>query len=55
MWAELFLENKDNLLNEINIFIDNMNEYKTALENDDREMLVRILDEGRRRKEEVDG
>lgn len=55
MWAELFLENKDNLLNEINIFINNMKEYKTALENDDREMLIRILEEGKRRKEEVDG
>ena len=31
------------------------NEYKTAISTGDRETLVRILDEGRIRKKEVDG
>ena len=55
MWAELFMENKDNLLKELNCLIDNLNEYKPAMENDDEDELVRLLDEGRRIKAEVDG
>ena len=55
MWAELFLENRDCLLFELDTLIGNLNTYKEALERGDREELVRLLDEGRRRKEEVDG
>lgn len=55
MWAELFMENRDFLINELNMFIDSLNEYKEAMENNDMEKLVHILDEGRKRKEEVDG
>lgn len=55
MWAELFLSNKENILNELTIYIDALNEYKAAIEADDAEALIRILDEGRRCKEEVDG
>ena len=55
MWAELFLENKDYLLKELSTIIDNLSEYKAAMEQDDRDKLVCLLDEGRRRKEEVDG
>ncbi len=55
MWAELFLENKDNLIAELDGLIGCLNAYKAAMEADDRETLVALLDEGRRRKEEVDG
>jgi len=55
LWAELFLENKDNILHEINILTENLSQYKTAIEQDNKEELVRLLDEGRKRKEEVDG
>ena len=55
LWAELFLENKDNILHEINILTDHIAQYKTAIEQDNKEELVRLLDEGRQRKEEVDG
>lgn len=55
MWAELFLSNKDNVLFELNSFIASLSEYKEALEAEDEQMLIRILDEGRKRKEEVDG
>ena len=55
MWAELFMENRDFLINELNMFIESLNEYKEAMEDNDMEKLVRILDEGRKRKEEVDG
>ena len=55
MWAELFMENKDFLLEELNVLIENLTAYKTAMENDDQATLTRLLDEGKRRKEEVDG
>ena len=55
MWAELFLSNKENILKELSIYIDNLTEYKNAIEANDEETLIRILDEGRKRKEEVDG
>lgn len=55
MWAELFLENKDYLLDEIDIFDANMKKMRDALAAEDREGLIRLLEEGKRRKEEVDG
>ncbi len=55
MWAELFLDNRDNLIYEIDLITENMKKYKEALEAEDKDGLVRLLDEGRRRKEEVDG
>lgn len=55
MWAELFMENKKFLLKEIDCYIEHLSEYKTAMENDDEETLIRLLDEGKKRKEEVDG
>lgn len=55
MWAELFLENSDYLTGELDTLIDHLREYRSALEDNDRARLVRLLDEGRRRKEEVDG
>ncbi len=55
MWAELFLENKDNLLHELDMFMTHLGEYRDAMQRDDLPALTRLLDEGRRRKEEVDG
>ena len=55
MWAELFLENKDFLMAELNTLIDNLRQYQDAMERNDLPGLVQLLDEGRRRKEEVDG
>ena len=55
MWAELFLENKDYLMRELNILIENLQKYELAMEQNDLPGLTALLDEGRRRKEEVDG
>ena len=55
MWAELFLENKEYLMTELNTLIDNLRRYQDAMERNDLPGLVQLLDEGRRRKEEVDG
>ena len=55
MWAELFLSNKDNILEELDFYIQSLTEYKEAIEANNEERLIMILDEGRKRKEEVDG
>lgn len=55
LWAELFLENRDCILNELDWFIAALEQYRDAVKNDDFEMLEKLLDDGRRRKEEVDG
>ena len=55
MWAELFLENQDYILNELNIYIDALKAYRDAISANDMDTLVQLLDEGKKRKEEVDG
>ena len=55
LWAQLFMENKENILNEINIMISSMTEYKDAIEKEDMDTLIKLLDDGRKRKEEIDG
>lgn len=55
MWAELFMENKDFLLHELELFIHSLTQYRDAMVKDDMPELIRLLDEGRRLKEEVDG
>ncbi len=55
MWAELFLLNRDNVLTEMNLYINNLLAYRDAVRDEDKEKLISLLDEGRRLKEEVDG
>jgi prephenate dehydrogenase len=55
MWTELFLENRENLLAELDTIIASLSAYRDALERRDAETLERLLEEGKRRKEEVDG
>ncbi|MGM9550044.1 MAG: prephenate dehydrogenase [Faecousia sp.] len=55
MWAELFMENKDNVLFELDCYIRNLTAYRDAIAADDMDRLVTLLDEGKKRKEEVDG
>lgn len=55
MWTELCLENRDCLLKEIDILIENLGQYREAIENNDKEELIKIFAEGKAIKEEVDG
>lgn len=55
MWAHLFLENKENVLSELDFYLNSLQSYRDAVAASDMEALVTLLDEGRRRKEEVDG
>ena len=55
MWTELFIENKEPLLFELDYIINSLTEYKTAIEADDADTLKALLREGRIAKEQVDG
>lgn len=55
MWAELFLDNQDFTLQELDTYIASLNQYREAIANGDRDTLIALLEEGKRRKEEVDG
>ena len=55
MWSELFLENKEPLLFEIDSIINSLSEYRDAIAADDSEKLTSLLRDGRIAKEKVDG
>ena len=55
MWAQLCMENRENMLFELNTYIDSLRAYQKALQEQDIDTLTALLDEGKRRKEEVDG
>lgn len=55
MWTELFMDNRDNLINELDCFIGNLQEYRQALCNEDYETMHNLLKDGRKKKEETDG
>lgn len=55
MWAQLCLENRENMLFELNTYIESLRAYQKALQEQDMDTLTALLEEGRKRKEEVDG
>ncbi len=55
MWAELFLDNQENILFELDYYIESLKAYREAVAAGDMESLVQLLDEGKKRKEQVDG
>lgn len=55
MWAELFLENNDNVLFELDCLIESLGAYRQAISDGDMHRLVNLLEDGKKRKEEVDG
>lgn len=55
MWAELFLENGDYLVPELDSIIDALSKYRDAIEKNDRAYLEQLLEDGKRLKEQVDG
>jgi prephenate dehydrogenase len=54
MWTELFMENRDNLVRELNSFIDSVAAYRDAMEAGDSDKLRALLAEGRQIKEELE-
>ena len=54
MWTELFLENKEHLLNELDLLINSLQEYREAIAHDDADTLCGLLRDGRIAKEEAE-
>lgn len=52
MWSTLFLQNKANLLDELNTLISNLNKYSKALEENDKEALSALIKEGKEIKKQ---
>ncbi len=55
MWSELFLENREPLLFEIDSIINSLVEYRDAIRDGDGETLTSLLRDGRIAKENIDG
>ena len=55
MWAELCMENRENMLFELDTYIESLLAYRKALKEQDLQTLTNLLEEGKLRKEEVDG
>jgi len=55
MWAELFLSNQENILNELDHYMNSLQQYRDAIAAKDEAQLISLLNEGRLRKEEIDG
>ena len=55
MWAELCMGNRENMLFELKTYIESLQAYQHALQTEDITALTALLEEGRKRKEEVDG
>ena len=54
MWTELFMNNKDYLLEDIATEIEELNKYAEAIRTGDEDTLMKLLDEGRKRREALD-
>lgn len=55
MWTDLLMENGDNLVRELDCFMSSLQEYRDAIAGKDSEKLCRLLADGRKIKEKVDG
>jgi len=55
MWTELFLENKEPLLFELDHIIQALSEYRSAIADGDADRLRGLLRDGRVAKEKIDG
>ncbi|MDE5854402.1 MAG: prephenate dehydrogenase [Ruminococcus sp.] len=52
MWTDLFMQNRENLIYELDILIKNLNKYSEALQNADSGEMLRLIAEGRQLKED---
>lgn len=55
MWAELFIDNKENILHEIDSLQENIAAYRKAIAEENYDELVDLLEEGRQLKKQIDG
>lgn len=54
MWTELFLENRENIIFEIDTIIENLKQYSDAIKANDADALIALLRDGTQKKERAD-
>lgn len=54
MWTELFLENSENLIAELDLLINSLGQYREAIAGGDADALCSLLREGRVAKENIE-
>lgn len=55
LWTELFAENRESLVSELDIFIKHITELRNTIANNDSERVSQLLADARTIKEELDG
>ncbi len=55
MWTELFMDNRDNLIGEVELLAKNLLDYADAMRSGDAERLYALLDDGSRINDEIKG
>ena len=53
MWRDIFFENKDNIINSINIFISNLNNLKKLIKNQNNINILRILKNSKKVRKQI--
>ena len=53
MWAQLFVDNKEPLIREIDDLVSNLQKFRQCIEADDEAGLKDLMDKGNRIKEEI--
>jgi len=55
MWSELFVENKEHLVSELDCLIGELTKYRDAIDAGDTDTVRDLLRDGREQKERIDG
>ena len=53
MWSELFIANKEPLINEIDDLVNNLEKFRAAIQDEDRDILIDLMAQANRIKEEI--
>ena len=53
MWAQLFIDNKEPLIREIDDLVGNLHKFRSAIDAEDAPALRALMEQGNRIKEEI--
>ena len=53
MWRDIFFENKDNIINSINIFIRNLNNFKRLIKNENNINILKMLNNSKKVRKQI--
>ncbi len=53
MWRDIFFSNKDNIINSINIFIENLNNFKNLIKKENNKNILKILKDTKKVRRQI--